>query len=293
MSKVDELRKKYPSINGNVFTRLVEGDTTPTKKYLDYMLKTWECKNNLGFAKTSKNLINLIRKFDELLPYIENKDIYSKEYYGIPKNLVSVVEKAEELREAKTFKREEHAIVLLETENYLFVSPKTHRGSLKYGANTRWCTASKNDKSTFERYYNNGFLVYLIDKKETIKPNYRKIAFYQTYNRGTLNEEIELFSSNDANTYEESMVSAGWKEEDLFRMFTLFRYSFMETKKFKTAKKYVNKFINSITNLDFSEFENNLKLLDKTSETDYLQDVKTKVDSFIETLNKSTYATNG
>jgi hypothetical protein len=277
MSKVNELRKKYPSINGNIFNRLVEGDITPTKKYLDYMLKTWECEGYLGFVKTSKNLINLIKKFDELLPYIKNKDIYSKEYYGNPKNLVSVVERAEELREVKTFKREEHAIVLLETENYLFVAPKTHRGSVKYGANTKWCTASKRDEATFKKYYGYGFLVYLIDKTEKIKDNFRKVAFFHPYIGGSLNDAIELYSSNDLSINENNMINAGWKEEDLFRIFTSFRHYFINLKKIKSAKKYVDNFVKSITNLDFSEFENSLKILDEKLETNYIHNVKSKI----------------
>jgi hypothetical protein len=46
MSKVEELRAKYPKLTNTTFNKLVEGDKTKTKKYLPFMLKTWECLIN-------------------------------------------------------------------------------------------------------------------------------------------------------------------------------------------------------------------------------------------------------
>ena len=72
---------------------------------------------------TAERLSKYVSEFDELLPYIDNKDIYSSSYdgYGM---LVNTVEIAKELREEKTFVKEEHVIILLETDDYLFLSPK-------------------------------------------------------------------------------------------------------------------------------------------------------------------------
>ena len=81
MSKVDELRKKYPNVTTVTFNKFVNGDKTNTKKYLPFMLKTWVNRN--GYINTSADLVKLVNMFDELLPYIENKDIYSKNYENI------------------------------------------------------------------------------------------------------------------------------------------------------------------------------------------------------------------
>ncbi len=37
MSKVDDLKKKYPQVSTASFTKFVDADTTPTKKYLEFM----------------------------------------------------------------------------------------------------------------------------------------------------------------------------------------------------------------------------------------------------------------
>lgn len=293
MSKVDELRQKYPAVSQASFTKFAAADTTPTKKYLDFMLKTWEDRKNSGFYRTTTSVIDVVKKFDELLPYIENKDIYSKEYCGNLGHLFSVIQKATEVKEEKTFKREEHAHVLLETERFLFIRPITHRGSMKYGANTKWCTTSKRDPGTFKRYYTSGLLVYLIDKTDSVSGNHKKVAFQHNYNSRSFNDAITLYAVNDSTTTETSMVSAGWREEDLFQIFTSFRYYFVKDKEYKKTKDFVDGFVKTITNLDFSELENHLKKLEQTTNVDYINDVKTKVESFVERLNKNRYATIG
>ena len=113
MSKVDELRAKYPTVNIRTFQRFVEGDNTPTKKYLEYLLKVWTTKN-LSIPATQ--LVKQVSKFDELLPYHENKDIYSSDYKSY-KDLVRRNERAEEVKDDKTFDRKEHIDVIFEKDN--------------------------------------------------------------------------------------------------------------------------------------------------------------------------------
>ena len=291
MSKVDELRQKYPLVTKVSFDKFVEADTTPTKKYLDFMLKTWEDRKESPLYRTTKSIIDLVGKFDSLLPYIENKDIYSKDYYGNLGNLMRIVEKAEEIKEEKTFVREEHANVLLENDKYLFIQPITHKGSMKYGANTRWCTTSKRDPSVFNRYSKGGMLVYLIDKTGDIANNYKKVAFYHSYSNTGLNDAIAFYSVNDSQVSETSVISAGWSTEDLFEIVSTFRYYFIKYKEIKKNKDFVDSFVNSLTRLDFSELEKHLKKLEQTSNLDYIRSAQTKVESFIESINKSKYAT--
>jgi hypothetical protein len=54
--------------------------------------------------------------------------------------------------------------IIFENEGWVFLSPLTMESSLTYGAGTKWCTASKNNKEYFYRYSKNGVLCYVISK---------------------------------------------------------------------------------------------------------------------------------
>lgn len=53
---------------------------------------------------------------------------------------------------------------VFENEEWLIVRPLTIESSLTYGAGTKWCTASKQNKDYFYRYSVNGVLCYSINK---------------------------------------------------------------------------------------------------------------------------------
>ena len=288
MSKVDDLKKKYPEVSTASFTKFVEGDTTPTKKYLEFMLKTWEDRKLGGHYRTTSTIIKHVIKFNELLPYIINKDIYSKEY-GNYQKLIDVIENAEQAREEKYFVKEDHINVLLETEEFILLQPKTHKGSMKYGANTKWCTTTKNNESIFKNYTRDGFLAYLIDKTETKNENYRKVALYLEFAQGGLNESIKIYDVKDKYAHESHLIASEWEVEKLFQIFTTFRYHFLKTRETKLSRDFVNAFVNTISKLDFTKFELHLSRLDEGGDLSYINKAQTKVESFIESLNKTKY----
>lgn len=289
MSKVDDLKKKYPQVSPASFTKFVEADTTPTKKYLDYMLKTWEDRKILAPYRTTGSIIKDVNKFNELLPYIENKDIYSKEYYGNYQKLIDIIEIAEQAKEEKSFVKEDHINILLETEEFILLQPKTHKGSMKYGANTKWCTTTKNNESIFKNYTRDGFLVYLIDKTETKNENYRKVALYLEFAQGGLNESIKIYDVKDKYAHESHLIASEWEIEKLFQIFTTFRYNFIKTREAKLSRDFVNSFVNTISKLDFTKFELHLSRLDEGGDLSYIKKAQTKVESFIDTLNNTKY----
>jgi hypothetical protein len=290
MSKVDELRQKYPQITPASFKKFTEADKTPTKKYLDFMLKAWnDRKNPDAHYRTIGTIIDTVNRFNDLLPYMSNKDIYSKDFYNDLGKLNEALRTAESIREEKTFVREEHANVLLETDKFLFIEPKTHRGSVKYGANTKWCTTGKNDPGTYNRYAKSGLLVYLIDKTETKQPSVKKVAFYHEYNSRGLNESITLYNVLDNNCNETALINGGWDDEELYNVFATFRYYFVKIKEIKKSKDYVDGFVNMLSQFNFPKLEEHLTKLDESVNVSYIRDVQSKVESFIESLNKSKY----
>lgn len=286
MSKVDDLKKKYPQVSTASFTKFVDADTTPTKKYLEFMLKTWEDRKIDGHYRTTGGIIKHVAKFNELLPYINNKDIYSKEY-GDYQKLIDVIENAEQLREEKYFVKEDNINVLLETEEFILLNPKTHKGSMKYGANTKWCTTTKKNESIFKNYTRDGFLAYLIDKTETKNENYRKVALYLEFAQGGLNESIKIYDVKDKYAHESHLIASEWDIEKLFQIFTTFRYHFLKTRETKLSRDFVNAFVNTISKLDFKKFESHLSILDEGGDLSYINNAQTKVESFIESLNNT------
>jgi hypothetical protein len=289
MSKVDDLRNKYKAVSNSSFSKFEEADLTPTKKYLDFMLKTWEDRKTGGPYRTTGSIIVAVNKFHNLIPWVENKDIYSKEYYGNFGKLIDVIEVAEVLREEKNFNKEEHINVLLETDEFLLIQPKTHKGSIKYGANTKWCTTTKNNESIFKNYTRDGFLGYLIDKTDTKTGDYKKVALYLEYNSGGINESVKIYDVKDKYGHENFLVDGGWDIEKLFEIFTIFKYHFIKTKENKRSKDFVNTFVNTLNKLDFNKFEVHMNKLDAECDLSYIKDAQSKVESFLESLNKSKY----
>jgi hypothetical protein len=290
MSKVDELRVKYPKITKVTFNKLVDADFTPTKKYLDFMLKTWDNREKMMIYVNSTVIIDIVKQFDSLLPYIENKDIYHKDYADLSL-LKYVIDKAEQIKDEKTFIREDHAVVLLENDKYLLIQPTTHRGSLKYGAGTKWCTAGKNDPNTFNRYSKTGFLVYLIDKTGQRGSNYSKVALYNSFSNCGINDSITLYNTIDNTTSVNAIKSTGkWDDDEVFDIFSAYRYYFMKMKIIKKDKDVIDSFVGTLTGLNFEQFEKSLRNLEDIDANNYTSKIKDKVEEFLTKLNKTSYA---
>jgi hypothetical protein len=53
---------------------------------------------------------------------------------------------------------------LYEDNEWLVIKPMSYQASLKYGASTKWCTASKENPDYYLRYSRRGILIYCINK---------------------------------------------------------------------------------------------------------------------------------
>ena len=217
MSKVDELKKEFSHIDPRTFKRFVESDTTKTHKYLRYLLTIWSEKPDTN----NVTLINLVKNFNELLPYIENKDIYSKEYEGLDglNTLVDVVNHALEFKKLKTFDKTENIIIIKETDEYMMIYPKTHKASVKYGYNTKWCTSSKDDDERFNEYQN-GSLIYVISKKPRAGSHSEKLGLTgrHDFDQNDINSGYDIFDAEDDEVTFSNLMSCGWTIETLVDM---------------------------------------------------------------------------
>ena len=249
MSKRTEIIEKWSDkIRKSVLDVLNEGDKTPTTKYLDFMCNMWNITRVCSERpSTSTQLIKTVQKFDELLPYIKNKDIYSYKGWG---HFLKVVEDAHETKMEKEFVRETHVDVLIENDDYILVRPKTHRGSLKYGANTRWCTASKNQQGTFSNYTRLGVLVYLNRKK--IRGNkWDKVAFYiRNSGHGPMMNSVEVYCAQDVSHHSNGLLKSDWSITELLGFQNLVRSIAIKEWRLSLAAKNVKDFTKKLAELD-------------------------------------------
>ena len=282
MNKILVLREKYPKITQTTFDHFVEADTTPTNKYLSYMLKLWANKKGANFL--SNRLSETVMEFDSLLPFIENKDIYSS-YYDTYSNLVQAVEKAKEIKEERTFVREENIAILLETENFLFLSPKTYRGSLKYGSSTKWCTASKQNDTYFKNYTTKGTLCYLLDKRGDKINATSKIGFHIDNNGNELQTPFKMYNERDTEVDINNLIKNNWEPNDIIQITTVFRNYAFNNNTIKKIKKSVDTTISNIKTIDLNVLFRDMKFLEKVNGDDY-KDSQEIINNFIKKLQQ-------
>jgi hypothetical protein len=286
MAKIDELRKKYPKVNKSTGDKFFEGDKTPTKKYLEFMFKMWSTKNDRPTEGVSAaQYVKIINEFDQLLPYIQNKDIYSSQYKSMMQ-LFRIVENAKALKEENEFIREDHIDVLIENDDYLLISPLTLKGSLKYGADTKWCTASKSSSYQFTSYTKDGYLFYLISKKERAK-NYNKVAFYSRSKNEHLTTYYTIYNQIDTEVNEQKVILNDWTMFELFEIMAKIRVYTYEKYIIEKAKTDVEKTVNVLKSVNLDEFLRQVNLLEKYGESGKIEG-KDELEKVIQTLSKKT-----
>jgi len=259
MAKIETLKAKFPNITEQTFIRLFEGDKTSTKKYAEFLLSAWNRKGtNYGGLRGVDDYIKLVENFEKLTHYIDNKDIYS---YGDIQSIVGVVKIAEAEKNEKSFDKDEHISVIEETEDYIFLIPKTHVGSLKYGSNTKWCTAASTSPGTFKSYIDRGFLVYLVDKKNKKTNNQNKLAFYFTNKENLLTQVIQIFNQLDSLVNENQVIQSGWDIMLLSKLITKLRTYLFEYKEQEKVMIEVSKTIQQLNQINYDNFFNALNTL--------------------------------
>lgn len=198
MSRINELKKQNPflTIDGiDIITDLVgkskytemmvnlikndrmkEFDSESRRKDYEYELKEF------GYdEETIKNLdtTELMRRIMFMNHYIGHSNFRMfKDFIDLnERNLIS----QNDVTKYKTFRDVELQISLSELKNmdkelskqthklyedneWLVVKPMSYQASLKYGASTKWCTASRENPDYYLRYSRKGILIYCINK---------------------------------------------------------------------------------------------------------------------------------
>lgn len=164
------LMKKTPHLvdakNEYIYQMKKDFNLKDTTKLNDYSpIKVIFAYNLLStFFNTTD--IRVFNKFCELNEknLINQNDLTKYKSFDEIKNEVFIGE----LKETeKTLEKQVYKIYSDDT--WLVIRPLTHLSSIKYGANTKWCTSMENEPSYFRKYCNKGILIYVINKKTNHK----------------------------------------------------------------------------------------------------------------------------
>jgi hypothetical protein len=198
MSRIEELKKQNPAFNIDGIA--IMNDSLGKSKYTEMAINLIKHKILENNENRHNDLIYELQYelgFDEeylnSLTYMELSNIVHliSNYFGyynfrLIKEFIDLNEKKlienNDLTAYKTFNELELQISLsnlknidkemtkqvqklYETDEWLLVKPLSYQASLKYGASTKWCTASKDNAEYYFRYSKRGILIYSINKK--------------------------------------------------------------------------------------------------------------------------------
>jgi len=146
------------------------------------------------------NMIQQLFSTEDLTSIKEFINFYEKKYYkNIDVNQIKTIEEINSLVSVASIKHMDKELakqvnLVYEDDTWLLIRPLTWEASKKYGAGTKWCTASKENHFQYFSYSERGILVYVINKCTG-----RKTAMFK-----------EFYDINNPIKFELSF----WNEED-------------------------------------------------------------------------------
>lgn len=219
--RVEDVKNKYPSYESDNIDTLISIDPSTNNKYLSWLSKIWlprtikwykdnpvsgnwrnernynpedvptesnddrwdEYKFRSRLQRLSpdsmKEWSDALEHFHKNPSKYESKDINQYNEY----NFIDAVEKAKQKLSRKEMK-ETGVDKVFENDDFILLMPKTHKAACRYGSRTRWCVTMRGYTGYFERYFTEGPIFFLIDKrmleptKSMATQDYYKIAMH-------------------------------------------------------------------------------------------------------------------
>jgi hypothetical protein len=141
-------------------------------KYTDFVLKSVDPEIDAR-PEFVDLVIEYVQYFDKFQSQLVKKDI--NQY----KNLIELESALHPILYKQRQKEEESKVdEIYEDDTFVVIVPKTQQASCKYGSNTKWCTAAKNDNRFATYTQGTQRLYYIINKKKSSGSNYSKIAIH-------------------------------------------------------------------------------------------------------------------
>ena len=163
---------KTQKIPETIFNQLAESDPTSQKKYLEKLCKFYLENPNLDELK------ELIEIFDTLVTkkQIDKIDINRFKSFDEFKNLVLQNKDKKSKTQIEKEIKISDAEIILNSDDFLIVSPLSHKASCIYGAGTKWCTTDR-DSQHWDRYTDQFVkFYYILNKNLSESDNNYKIA---------------------------------------------------------------------------------------------------------------------
>jgi len=178
--RVEDFTKKFASkFSQNQLSQIIElsKDLPGNNKYLMWLGNVLDPTN---FDGALEKLNVMLNRFYEVSNKLERKEI---EKYQSIEDLLNTLDEYQN-RVRRTVETVEGSDVVYDDENFTVVAPYTYKASCYYGKGTKWCTASKDSSSYFNKYNNEGKLFYFLDKKKRTSDNFYKVAYVYGFERG-------------------------------------------------------------------------------------------------------------
>ena len=187
--RVQDFENKYTDIPQWAQKKLIDGDFTANKKYLDWLGKTLSRSGKIE----NENFINdLLRRLKVYHNKLQNKDIYTFKTFDDFKNATDKAETKLTRREALA----KDTTVLYEDDRFLVIIPDSFEASQDFSSGqTNWCTTA--NEGHYDNYRRQGTLIYIRDY-EAEKP-YNRVAILAHALRPASSRNWDFFDSTDHN----------------------------------------------------------------------------------------------
>jgi hypothetical protein len=148
----------------NVVKQLTQADPSDGYDFINFIVRMY-CASQFKIEDLPK-IREELTLFAKVKNKLQNKDINSyqslDQLYDATDALKGEADQVSGKAEVKAVKA--NAKKVIDTPNFKVIIPETHEAACFYGANTKWCTASKDDPDTFENYAKDGPLYVIIAK---------------------------------------------------------------------------------------------------------------------------------
>ncbi|MHA1814503.1 MAG: 2'-5' RNA ligase family protein, partial [Candidatus Heimdallarchaeaceae archaeon] len=176
-------------VNQNQFDLFASMDTTPTKKYIEWLAKQWVV-NDERFESREK-----AQEYLDLFTKLTDKNIIKQKDINSYKSLKDLVATIDTNKETVTKTQQKKVIEgdiekVFENDEVVIIKPKSKAAANKYGKGTKWCISATDSENYFNKYYYDD-----------------KVTFYFVFSKVTMNNEFDkialaVYPSGDWEVYD-------------------------------------------------------------------------------------------